>query len=83
MPFFKSRKGGDESAAAARQPESIEAMRKRARHRLMGAGVLVLIGVVGFPLLFDTQPRPIAVDIPSKARVHGNASPMSVLTRMG
>ena len=39
-------------------------MRKRARHRLIGAGVLVLIGVIGFPLLFDTQPRPIAVDIP-------------------
>ena len=26
--------------------------------------MLVLVGVVGFPLLFDTQPRPIAVDIP-------------------
>jgi DedD protein len=24
----------------------------------------VLVGVLGFPLLFDTQPRPIAVDIP-------------------
>lgn len=39
-------------------------MRKRAKHRLIGAVVLVLIGVVGFPLLFDTQPRPIPVDIP-------------------
>jgi DedD protein len=36
-------------------------MRRRARHRLIGAAVLVLIGVVGFPLLFDTQPRPIPV----------------------
>lgn len=26
--------------------------------------MLVLLGVVGFPLLFDTQPRPIPVDIP-------------------
>lgn len=26
--------------------------------------MLVLVGVVGFSLLFDTQPRPIAVDIP-------------------
>lgn len=25
---------------------------------------MVLVGVLGFPLLFDTQPRPIAVDIP-------------------
>jgi DedD protein len=64
MAIFKSRKAGEDAAPAARQPESIEAMRKRARHRLIGAGVLVLIGVLGFPLLFDTQPRPLAVDIP-------------------
>ena len=63
MALFKMRKSGDEPAATPR-PESVEAMRTRARHRLIGAGVLVLIGVVGFPLLFDTQPRPIAVDIP-------------------
>ena len=42
----------------------MEVVRKRAKHRLIGASVLVLAGVVGFPLLFDTQPRPIAVDIP-------------------
>ena len=30
----------------------------------MGAAVLVGLGVIGFPLLFETQPRPIAVDIP-------------------
>lgn len=64
MAFFKMRKGGDESLSTPSQPESIEAMRRRARHRLIGAVVLVLLGVVGFPLLFDTQPRPIAVDIP-------------------
>jgi DedD protein len=65
MAFFKPRKGGDDTAATARQPgESIEAMRRRAKHRLIGACVLVLVGVVGFPLLFDTQPRPIPVDIP-------------------
>jgi DedD protein len=44
---------------------------RRARHRLIGASVLVVLGVVGFPLLFDTQPRPvsvdIAVDIPDRA----------------
>src|SRR5688572_32811169 len=76
MPFFKSRKGGDESAATPRQPESIEAMRKRARHRLIGAGVLVLVGVIGFPLVFDTQPRPIAVDIPIEIPDRNKAKPM-------
>jgi DedD protein len=64
MAFFKFRKGGDESPSAPIQPESVEAMRRRAKHRLIGAAVLVLVGVIGFPLLFDTQPRPIAVDIP-------------------
>lgn len=67
MPFFTFRRGGSSSAppaASAAQAESVEVMRKRAKHRLIGSAVLVLIGVVGFPLLFDTQPRPVAVDIP-------------------
>lgn len=63
MAFFKFRKGGDEHATPAPAAESVEAMRTRARHRLIGASVLVVLGVVGFPLLFDSQPRPIAVDI--------------------
>ena len=45
-------------------PQSIEAVRRRARHRLIGAAVLVLLGVIGFPLLFDTEPRPMSIDIP-------------------
>ena len=66
MPFFNFRRASSTSpnAAGAAQPESMEVIRKRAKHRLIGSAVLVLAGVVGFPLLFDTQPRPIAVDIP-------------------
>jgi len=64
MAFFKFRKADDESASAPPQPLSIEAMRQRAKYRLVGASVLVLAGVIGFPLLFDKQPRPIAVDTP-------------------
>lgn len=67
MPFFNFRRGGSSSAphvGSNAQPESLEVIRKRAKHRLIGAAVLVLAGVAGFPLLFDTQPRPIAVDIP-------------------
>jgi len=78
MAFFKFSKAGDESPAARRPPESIEAMRKRARHRLIGAGVLVLIAVVGFPLLFDTQPRPIAVDIPIEIPDRNKAKPLPI-----
>lgn len=53
--------------------ESVEAVRRRARYRLVGALVLVMIGVVGFPLVFDTQPRPVdqdlAIIIPDKNQV--------------
>jgi len=78
MAFFKSRKGGDEPHVAARQAESIEAMRRRAKHRLIGASVLVVIGVVGFPLLFDTQPRPISVDIPIEIPDRDKVKPLAV-----
>jgi DedD protein len=76
MAFFKFRKAGSESATSRQPPESIEAMRKRARHRLIGAGALVLVGVVGFPLLFDTQPRPIAVDIPIEIPDRNKVKPL-------
>ena len=72
MAFFKFRwpLGGDAKGRDARaggassQAESIDVLRRRARHRLIGAVVLVLAAVVGFPVLFDTQPRPMPVDIP-------------------
>ena len=73
MAFFKSRQPGDAPAPSARQPESVDVLRRRAKHRLIGAVVLVLAGVVGFPMLFDSQPRPVPVDIqidmPDKAKV--------------
>ena len=73
MAFFKFRKTGADSDAIATQPESIEALRKRAKQRLIGASILVLVGVIGFPLVFDTQPRPIAVDIPIDIPDRGKA----------
>ncbi len=67
MPFFSFRRDRTPSAkssAAAASSESVEVVRKRARQRLIGASILVLIAVVGFPLIFDNQPRPVPVDIP-------------------
>ena len=78
MAFFKFRKGGDEHPVPPAQPESIEAMRKRAMHRLIGAAVLVLAGVIGFPLLFDSQPRPISVDIPIEIPDKSKVKPLAV-----
>jgi DedD protein len=82
MAFFKFRKGGDDQTAAAAPAESVEALRKRAKHRLIGTAILVLLAVVGFPLLVDKQPRPIAInipiDIPDKDTVKPLASPPAV-----
>ncbi|MBU3737559.1 MAG: SPOR domain-containing protein [Rhodoferax sp.] len=84
MAFFKSRPTGEESASAPPQPESVELIRKRARYRLIGASVLVLLGVIGFPLVFDQQSRPVAVDIPieipDRQKVSPLASPVPVAT---
>ncbi len=79
MPFFNFRRGGSNTAPAAgsaAQTDSVEVMRKRAKHRLIGSAVLVLIGVVGFPLVFDTQPRPIPVDIPIEIPGKGTVKPL-------
>ena len=78
MAFFKFRKGGDDQTAAAAPPESVEAMRKRAKHRLIGSAILVLIGVIGFPLLVDKQPRPIEVNIPIEIPDKDKVKPLEV-----
>ncbi len=77
MAFFKFRKDSDERPAPTKVPESVEVMRKRARHRLIGSALLVLLGVVGFPLLFDNQPRPIAVDIPIEIPDRNQVKPLA------
>jgi DedD protein len=78
MAFFKFRKGGDEHSASSAQPQTVEVMRKRARHRLVGATVLVLLGVIGFPLLFDKQPRPVALDMPIDIPDKNKAKPLAI-----
>lgn len=85
MAFFNFRWPGKAEPAEkparrsrAPQAESVEVMRKRARHRLIGAAVLILVGVVGFPLLFDTQPRPVAVDIPIQIPDRNKTAPLVV-----
>ncbi len=81
MPFFQFRRGDAASvppAGSAAQALSVEVLRKRAKHRLVGASVLVLLGVVGFPLVFDTQPRPIEVDIPIEIPGKNSVKPLVV-----
>ena len=84
MAFFKLRLPGRLSSvpsgadALSNAPaESVEVIRKRARHRLMGSVVLVLGAVVGLPLLFDSQPRPVAIDTPIVIPDRNQAAPLT------
>jgi DedD protein len=63
MAWFKFGKQ-DASAVQDAPVETVETMRTRAKRRLIGALILVVTAVVGFPLLFETQPRPALVDVP-------------------
>lgn len=59
------------------EPDAVAAARTRARRRLIGAAVLLGIGVVGFPLLFETQPRPVPVNIPIEIPRKDGAPPLA------
>jgi len=75
LPFFRAK---DPDAAPAARPGRgkaagvtapadegpVQAARTRARRRLIGALVLLAVGVLGFPVLFETQPRPLPVNTP-------------------
>lgn len=64
--FSKSNASSSEARAgsgAASDADIVREARTSARRRLIGAALLLGIGIIGFPLLFETQPRPIPVDI--------------------
>ena len=83
MAFFKSRSPSTASAeernADKGEAQSMDVLRQRARHRLIGATVLVLIAVIGFPLVFDTKPRELAsdirIDMPERDAVRPSQAP--------
>jgi DedD protein len=69
LPFLRPK--SDDARPPSRLPPApgddataLQAARTRARQRLVGALVLLAVGVLTFPLLFETQPRPVGVDTP-------------------
>jgi DedD protein len=75
LPFFRPKNEAAKAGPARKRPRSaapaappddaaIAAARTQARRRLVGALVLLALGVIGFPLLFETQPRPLPQDTP-------------------
>jgi DedD protein len=78
MAWFNFGKQDDaKTVQAPANAESVEVLRQRAKRRLIGSAVLVLAGVVGFPLLFDTQPRPVAIDVPIEIPDRNNVKPLA------
>lgn len=59
--MFSKASQADASAAdpALAEDPLVAQARTQARRRLVGAVVLLVTGVVAFPLVFDTQPRPV------------------------
>jgi DedD protein len=64
MAFFKFRNFSWPRRNSAAPVENVDSLRRRALYRLIGAAVLVFVAVIGFPMVFDTQPRPLPVQAP-------------------
>lgn len=67
LPSFLQRKPDPQARRGAAPDDGagpVEAARTRARRRLIGAVALLAVGIVVFPLVFETQPRPLAVNVP-------------------
>ena len=58
IPRSFQRAAEAEELALTEDPEQ-----QRARHRLIGAAVLVLIAVIGLPRILDSKPKPVTNDI--------------------
>jgi DedD protein len=62
--MFKQKRDSAPDKPRIEPADAVQQARTRARQRLIGAIVLLAIGIIGFPLVFETQPRPIPVDVP-------------------
>ncbi|MBB5205553.1 DedD protein [Inhella inkyongensis] len=69
---------GKRARNAATHDQAVQQLRQKARHRLIGAAVLVGIGIVAFPLVFETQPRPVPMDLPIVIPAKESAPPLAV-----
>ena len=66
----RRRKSGKSKKEANSPVDPVLPEKKRARRRLVGAVALVLAMIIGLPMIFDSEPKPvsedIAIQIPSK-----------------
>ena len=63
--FLKKSKTASGSASQSSPAASpVDSIRRQAQARLIGSLMLVGVAVVGFPMVFDTEPRPLDPSIP-------------------
>lgn len=86
MPLFsflqRNNSASREPVGMASPGEQVQAARVRARRRLIGAVVLLGVGIVGFPLLFETQPRPLPVEVNIEIPRKDGGAPVVLPSRM-
>lgn len=89
MSFLKFRRKPPSAAAevsgaggnsALQRQETVADLRRRARHRLIGAVFLVIIAVLAFPLLFETEPRPDSSATPIGVADSDGSAPLEIAT---
>nr|WP_295085127.1 SPOR domain-containing protein [uncultured Roseateles sp.] len=87
LSFLKRSSNKPAAKPVSDTADTVQQLRVRARRRLIGAAVLVAVGVIGFPLVFETQPRPIPVDllitIPDKDGVPVLSPPPGLAGKVG
>ena len=81
LSFLK--RPSDLLAPSTTEDAPVGGMRRRVRQRLMGALVLVGLAVVGFPLIFDSAPRPISIDIPIEIPARDRVAPLPAASATG
>ena len=87
LPFLRPKESGPTEHPVLSdvvEPVGVREARTRARQRLTGALVLLVLGVLLFPLLFETQPRPLGVDaaVVTTARDNINAAAVGTTTAL-
>lgn len=79
MALFNSRKNENNPRAGvfgAETAPTVNELRRAARQRLIGSLLLVLLGVLVFSLLLDTEPRKVSADLPISVKGVPAAAPI-------
>ena len=76
--MFKQKRDPAPDKPRLEPADAVQQARTRARQRLIGAVVLLGIGIIGFPLVFETQPRPIPVDVPIEIPRRDSLPPLAM-----